>query len=289
MIEPLKIEGSQEIERSDDWLCEMEALTKIDLSKKVPRPDSVLTIGSRIYKGKRYGIDVFTAGEISVISAPSKSKKTRIKSAFVAAILNGNLDKRFSEIKGYRKEKKVIDIDTEQGIYYALMTMKNAEKMAEGNINGYCCYGLRKLDNVKDRVDFIDKMLKKDGRNVRVMFIDGLADLVSNANDLVMSTEIVGKLRSWTAIYNIHICIVIHNAFGQLKPTGHLGSSICKAAETLFFLSPKENDDNVIEVTCGYSRGFPFPSFAMQLDEDGLPFEYKEEVYNSLIGRNDLF
>ncbi|HET8838073.1 MAG TPA: AAA family ATPase, partial [Flavobacteriaceae bacterium] len=234
------------------------------------------SIGEHTYGQNIYPNDVMTAGEFSVISGPSKSKKSFLKASFAAAFVGGNFNNHFENIKGHRKEESecIIDFDTEQSSYYAQRSFKNVGRMVGGQYANYYPFKLRRM-SADERVSFIGQYLRQNQykKNIRLVFIDGIADLVNDSNDLVMSNEVVEQVMTWTDIYDIHICLVIHNAHGIKKPTGHLGSSVTKKAETVIFVSPEENDKSIINVECGYSRGMAFDQFSFQIGKDSLPHQ----------------
>lgn len=269
------INVDSEVEHDKEWLKEIVKDSQVDLSEEIERPDTIISIGSHEYNGKTFPTDVMTAGEFSVISAPSKTKKSFLKSAFVAAFIGGESINYFDNFRGHRKDdnETIIDIDTEQSAYYSQRTFRNSIKMVGGMYENYIPFKLRRLTAPK-RVEFIDAYLRENRfkKNIRLMFIDGIADLVQDSNDLVMSNAIVEKIMQWTDIYKMHICVIIHNAYGQKKPTGHLGSSITKKAETVMFLSKSEHDPRITEVECGYSRGVDFEPFSFMI-KNGLPMK----------------
>jgi hypothetical protein len=71
----------------------------------------------------------------------------------------------------------------------------------DGSQNIYHTYGLRTV-NHKSRIDFIEYYLKENAKEPSLVIIDGIADLVSDANNLQESNEIVQKLMKWSAYYN---------------------------------------------------------------------------------------
>jgi len=103
------------------------------------------------------------------------------------------------------------------------------------------------------------------------MIIDGVADLVSDVNDIRESNELVQKIMYWTEKYNIHIVCVIHSNFNSEKPTGHLGSALEKKTETQIKLQVNEQDDNIVQVSCKRSRSVPFEDFSFEVCRDGYP------------------
>lgn len=270
-------------EYDSEWLHEIIEETQVDLSEEIESPDAIVSIGEHEFNGNMYPTNAMTAGEFSVISAPSKTKKTFLKSALASAFIGGNNNSYFDNFKGNRKEdsETIIDIDTEQSPFYAQRSFRNTIKMSGAMYDNYYPFQLRTL-SAEDRVHFIESYLEEKSvtNNLRLMFIDGIADLVKDSNDLAMSNEIVEKIMTWTSKYNIHICVIIHNAHGLKKPTGHLGSATTKKAETVFFLEKDEGNPNYVNVECGYSRGIDFDNFQFEI-VNGLPQKVDEFSENT--------
>lgn len=264
-----KLDLKQEENLYDDlWFSREYNRCFINTKMAVEKPETIISIGKHQFKGNWYDIAVMTAGEFSVISAPSKSKKSFFKSQLCASYIGGNANYFFSEIKGHRKENSIIiDCDTEQSTFYAHRTFKRVERITGVLYDNYLPFKLRHL-SPDERVEFIDRVIERHKREVKLVFIDGIADLIEDTNDLVMSNRISGKLLKWTDEYNIHVCVIIHNAYGSNKPTGHLGSSVVKKAETVFQLKPDENNTEIVKVTHQYSRGVSFDDFYFRVNND---------------------
>lgn len=266
MIEKLEVEG-----RDSFRMNYMKY--RVNLDEDTPRPETLISIGEHSYKGKSYPNDVLTAGEFSVISAPSKTRKSFFKSALVACFIGGDTIKYFPNMRSHREGNMgIIDVDTEQSDFYAQRTFRRIPEMTGILYDNYHAFRLRSL-SPNERLYFIDDLLKSGKvKNPRLMFIDGVADLIDDTNDLIMSNEVATMLLRWTEVYGIHICVVIHNAYGTSKPTGHLGSAITKKAETVFMLSRDGDEfDSPTKVVHLYSRGMPFEDFRFIIDKDSLP------------------
>lgn len=274
MIEEIK--HKEEVQRYDKaWFQREYAECFVDLSKQPEQPEVILSIGENQHNGKP--ISVATVGEFSAISAPSKSKKSFFKSQLCASYIGGNSNNYFKNIKGHRnKDWGIIDCDTEQSRYYSWRTFRRVERITGGVYKNYYPFKMRHL-TPEQRVSFIDHLLETKHKEIKLVFIDGVADLIEDTNDLVMSNYIAGKLLKWTDIYRIHVCVIIHNAYGTSKPTGHLGSTVVKKVETLYQLSPSEDSD-VVEVKCQYSRGINFEPFYFAIKKsEALIYECDEE------------
>jgi len=244
------------------------------LSEEIERPEILLSIGQHEYKGNYYPTPVMTAGEFSAIVATSKSKKTFLKSAMCGCYIGGNANQLFPNIKTHRdKDYTILDFDTEQGKYYTQRTFRRPHEIAGATYDNFKGFATRHLPT-RERVILIDECLKRQAtfcnEVVKLVFIDGVADLVENTNDLVLSSEIADYLLRWTYEYNIHICVVIHKSALTNKPLGHMGTYVLKKAETVIDLEKDEN--GTIKVTNPYSRGYQFDEFNFDINKDALPY-----------------
>ena len=251
----------------------------VDLSEDLMLPPTALSIGSHDYKGNVYLNNTFSYGEFSAIVAASKSKKTFFKSALIAGYIGGNITNYFNDFKTCRKgEPFIIDIDTEQGDYYAQRAFRRVADLVGENYNNYLPFGLEALDP-QEIVKFVDGLIS-DSRyknKIKWLSIDGIADLVENTNDIKESLAVATKLKKWRKEGNMHINTVIHKTSTSDKATGHLGSYIQKKSETVVLLKDTNEDPKVknspIEVVQVYSRGAPFDPFYFELNNDTLPIE----------------
>jgi hypothetical protein len=245
----------------------------VDLSIELKHPETLLSIGQHEYKGRFYPTPVMTSGEFSAIVAASKSKKTFLKSAFLASYIGGKANELFPNIMTHRnKEYTVLDFDTEMGMYYTQRAFRRVLEMVGNNYDNYYGYSTRHLSS-KERLSLIDHCLKNQDKYkypVKLIAIDGIADLVENTNDIVMSKEASDYLMSWTHNYNIHIITVIHKSPQTNKPLGHLGTYVLKKAETVIDL--EIDSDKTIKVTNPYSRGYKFDEFSFDINGDALPY-----------------
>ena len=245
----------------------------VDLSEEMMHPEILLSIGQHEYKGKFYDTPIMTAGEFSGIVATSKSKKTFLKSAFLASYIGGKSSVLFPNIKSHREtEFTILDFDTEQGKYYTQRTFRRVLEMVNGNYESYKGYATRHLSS-KERLLLIDHCLKNQQKYkypVKLVSIDGIADLVENSNDIMMSKEASDYIMKWTYDYDIHVTTIIHKSPMTNKPLGHLGTYVLKKAETVIDLEVQE--DYSVKVTNPYSRGYKFEDFTFDINKEALPY-----------------
>lgn len=269
-------------------ITDYEAVFKscyVDLDRPLKHPETLISIG---IDNKNWPIPVMTAGEFSCTVAPSKTKKSFLKSLFSATYIGGKTNFYTSHIKGHRKEDVyILDIDTEQGEYYAQRTFQRTMKLVGEKYDKYIPVYTRKLSNI-ERVRLTDWILYNSQYKgkIKLVLIDGIADYVEDANNLVMSNEIAHYLLKWTDELKIHIHTIIHKTWGTDKATGHLGSAVTKKAESLIFIDPMVDENgkiynyNTVRVRCGVSRGKMFDEFYLSINSDGLPFTHTTEQDN---------
>lgn len=260
---------------------DIESLTtfsKIDLTKDVKRPETVLSI--REAEGTTFS-RVMTLGNFSVITGKQKSKKTFWCTMVAAAGLKGQM---YGRLKGNLHDKGLFTFDTEQGTYDAWHTAKRIGKIT--GMTAYQSFALREHEPVK-RCEIIEEVLKNN--QVGLAIIDGIADLASGINDEEEATRVSGLLMRWTKEYDCHIVSVIHQNKNDNYATGHLGSSLMKKAEVI--ISVKKDIDNKRQsfVECDMIRGsYDFDQIIMEVRKDGLPGIVGEEDVQATIDHNDV-
>jgi len=252
---------------------------QIDASLEIEYPEIALSYGEKTIqtkKGKKtYPVPISSLGNISYVTAPPKSKKSFFISLLASVYLSDN-NNFGGNIKGHRGNKCLIHFDTEQGTFHAARCFRRATDMANLKDNGcYQTYALRTL-TYKQRLEFIEWTLKENkenGKEAGLVFIDGAADLVADANDLPSCNEMVAKLMQLSTRYNTHIMVVMHQNYGSSKlGTGHLGSFLEKKAETVIELELNTTNKDWVTVICRRSRGYSFETFSFSINELGLPF-----------------
>ena len=263
----------------------LEEDATVDISEDIEYPPVAISCGYYTdinFKGEEttYEIPIGTYGNFSFIQAPPKSMKSFFSSLLVSAYQSGS--NRFTgDIKGHRGGRHIVHFDTEQGKFHCQKMFRRPTTMNEiKEDSNYHTYALRAM-NYSDRVNFIDYILtdKLNGKNIGLVVIDGIADLVADVNNLEQCNEAVQKLMSWTADLQCHIVTIIHSNYGSDKPTGHLGSFLEKKAESQIKLEKNNVNAGWVSVECKRSRNRSFSPFSFTINENGLP-EYVNNDYD---------
>ena len=276
-------DDSKEVKRMEMQLLYDDAY--VDISEEVKYPPVAISCGSYTEKNTdgtsaEYPIPLGTYGNFSFVQAPPKVGKSFFTSLLTSAYLN-NGNKFTGKIKGHRKGRNVIHFDTEQGRFHAQKVFRRPIMMNDLETDDkYYTYALRNM-SPSDRIDFIDYVLSDvlDGKNIGLICIDGIADLVADVNNLEQCSIAVQKLMSWTDEYKCHIVTVIHSNYGSDKPTGHLGSFLEKKAELQIKLEANHVNKGWVSVECKRSRNRGFEPFSFLINENGLP-EFVDNSYD---------
>jgi hypothetical protein len=257
---------------------------KVDPKESIEYPPVALSLGEKLLKTNTKDlllpIPIGTYGNFSFVQAPPKTKKTFLISLLTSVYLSGK-NHFGGDLKGHRQNRDVIHIDTEQGKWHCQKVFKRVLDMNSIDYSkNYYTFGLRTI-GYKERIQFIEYCLEHKVKNAGLLIIDGIADLVSDVNNLEESNACVQKLMEWSANYKVHIMCVIHSNFGSDKPTGHLGSFLEKKAETQIQLEANTVNKDWITVKCKRSRGYSFETFSFKVNEIGLP-EIVGNLYDPL-------
>jgi len=134
-----------------------------------------------------------------------------------------------------------------------------------------------------ERCDIINRFIEKRSYGISFIVIDGIADLAMAINDEIEASRVVSLLMKWTKVYNIHICVILHQNKNDNFATGHLGSSIMKKAECIISVTKDASDSLKSEVNCDYIRGaMEFDRFNIVIDDNGIPVIKSEFEANNL-------
>lgn len=246
----------------------------IDVTKPIARQPIAISIGESQYKNETYPIAFGSYGDYSCIVGASKSKKTFLKSAIVAAYIGGRSIEYFPKLKGHRdNDKIVVELDTEQSPYHSQRVFKRVCEMVGTNYERYFPFSLR-AKSVHERMQFVEWIFNEweNRKYIGLMSIDGYVDLVTDFNSLEQSTDLQDKLLKWTSKAKCHITGVLHSNYGTEKPVGHIGSAVLKKAETVVFIETNEKEfPGIAKVKCKYSRNLPFEGFEFEVNDNWLP------------------
>jgi len=217
---------------------------RITTEKKIPKPLPTISIN---------GAAIAAPGNITGLSAQSKTGKSAINGAFIAGCLNDSgIIESFPDIKILHNENKkgVIHFDSEQEESDQQDLVDTIQR--RGGLNEtpdfYYSYNIRQL-NLKDYQSFTDnvcKLVAEKHNGVHMIVIDGGADYILSVNDEEQSNEIIQYFIHLAIKYACPVIITIHlNPFSE-KERGHLGSQLQRKCYGLLTIV-KDGDVSVLQ------------------------------------------
>lgn len=224
---------------------------KYRITEKPVRPETLIKIGDA---------DVMTVGNISLVIGKKKSRKSLLLAYLIMIFL------RPREVMA----DDLLIFDTEQEEYDVWMAKDRIYRMTNQQVPIFCLRGL----NLQERREFIELTVKNWHRPVKIIFIDGIRDLISNINDPDESTDVVGWLMKMNVEHKVHICTVLHQNKTDLNARGHIGTELLNKAEITIQVELDEKQDkfnppSVVSVES--SRRKPFDPFVFTHGPTGLP------------------
>lgn len=215
----------------------------------------------------RDGIPLLTRKNILGLTGPAKAGKTTIGRAMLAATLSGG------NYLGFESQRplRVLAIDTEQSpdrvhgfarsVLSAAAERRNSERFAALSVREYS-----PAERFSILADSIEE-LRPD-----VVFIDGIADMINDPNDLKESESMISQLLTLTSRFDCGVIVVIHTNPNSDKARGHAGSAIQRKCETLIEQHHIGGAMSApVEVVAQFTRNAPFPPFVFELDSMGGP------------------
>jgi hypothetical protein len=220
------------------------------------------------------GVAVGTPGNHSLVIGKKKSRKTLFLTWLIAQYLKNE------------EEDSIIFFDTEQGKSHVWKIRKKVEQMTGKKIPVVYLRGR----SPEERKNIVEWTMKHWHKKVKLAFIDGIRDLLSNINDIPECTDLIVWLEKLTLAHNVHICNVLHMNKNDENARGHIGTELANKAQTSIELALKEingPNETVTEVSCESSRDEPFETFAFTHDKDKLPMLVGVPTKEGTISENE--
>ncbi len=233
-----------------------EALQRafIDPNEPVEEPPTILSFS---------GQQVATLGNFSVITGKAKSRKT----FFATLILAANAGCIVPGIE-ITQETRAAFMDTEQSRYDTAKVQRRIALLG-GDMRQTCFFSLRQY-NPSERQAIVAAFVTSNP-DIRLIFIDGVRDLVFDINSAHEAMMVIGWLMKLTADQNVHICLVLHQNKGDTNVRGHLGTEAVNKAETVLSVT-KNHEISLVRPEHTRSKEFPQLAFTVEdIDGVGLP------------------
>lgn len=233
------------IENNDDQLISRIAHTRFDPNN--PPPTEICTL-------QLSGVEIAHTGNLVTIAAAVKTGKSSVISAIIGSLF-GNPNRDYLAFKGDNPEgQAVLHFDTEQsrGDHWnmGMRTLRRAG--LEAPPSWFNSYSLTMLTPVERR-NVIRALARQAATNggLHSIFIDGVADLALDVNDLREACDLVTELHQLAIETNCVIVTALHHNPGGEKSRGHLGSQIERKSESVLVL---RREGEQVSISCQPAR-----------------------------------
>ena len=260
----------------DNELKKLIDSTILDLSIDIPEPQVLVS---------REGRPVLTRGNISMVVGLPGARKSFLCTGIAGAFLSNDT---CIGLQGEIPDGNLLWLDTEQADVHVARIgrrlnriMRHDEKDNPQNIKIHRGRELTPQDRAK-LLNATIALYRPD-----VVVIDGVADLISDPNDVAQSTAIVNELMKLSKEHDCHILVVVHANIGSEKARGHLGSEVQRKAETVITVKAdgetskcmfaKTRDIRPSDFSFGVEFGLPVAS-------DGVVDDSLRTVMEDIIG-----
>ena len=228
------------------------------------------------------GVGFSPLGDIQVVRGMEGNGKSMLLTILMAAVLSGSCGGLTCDIPNAR----VLYVDTEQNMASTLFVQRRVHHLCgwrgkEANAR-FRVMMLREVEDLQDRNSYLWQAIKDF--KPTVVFIDGVADLVSDINKFDECMMLVRKLMAEASRRFMSIWSVLHVNYGTQKMRGHLGTEIAhKVSDVLSCQKDKSQDPPLFTVEQVKARNKDIQNFSFVVSDDesmiGIP---------TMIGHVDL-
>ena len=204
---------------------------EIDFNNPPAKAEEVISAGD---------VPLGTQGNILCITGGEGTGKSNYVAALIAGSIikdNQTIDTLGVSIRDNSDNKAVLLYDTEQSEVQLFKNVSNLLKRAKlkekpEELRAFSLTGMSRKERLQAIVQSMDKY-HYEYEGIRLVVIDGIADLVLSANDEAESIRIVDELYRLAGIYRTCIVCVLHYVPNGLKLRGHLGSELQRKAAAI--------------------------------------------------------
>lgn len=208
---------------------------RIKHTDEIPLPDTVLSFGGQVVSTRKniFGI----------------TGKAKVGKSFLMTLINGAVLKKGETgvLASYlpKGKDRILYIDTEQSDYHVSLVVKRIKNLAEENrMDNLLMYAFDSVPT-QTRFDYTEFLIQNT-KDIGLVIIDGIADLVKTVNDEIIACDMADTLRRWATINDIAIGYVLHqNPSDNAKMRGHLGTVLMNKSETVIQISSSKENESV--------------------------------------------
>lgn len=193
-----------------------------------------------------------TGGQLCITAKPGVGKSS-ICEAIISNHLNPNSDGLGFEVHLPLERNKILYIDTERSQSETWDSWERTLKRSEiefPNIDNRLIFGNYKAFCLSERMDQVKEIMSLNN-DIGLIIFDGGGDFVNNTNDIMEANLFINWINTFNP--NISLIFTIHTNPKDNKPRGHLGSELCRRANSVLLARKKENE--IVEITSEFEDG----------------------------------
>ncbi|MES2240465.1 MAG: hypothetical protein V4497_09440 [Bacteroidota bacterium] len=233
MYDPIVIDVPEENKKVISFLDTEKY--RIKHTDEIPLPDTVLSFNGQIVSTRKniFGI----------------TGKAKVGKSFLMTLINGAVLKKGETgvLASYlpKGKDKILYIDTEQSDFHVSLVLKRIKEIAEENrMDNLLMYAFDSVPT-QNRFDYTEFLIQNT-KDIGLVIIDGIADLVKTVNDEIIACDMADTLRRWATVQDVAIGYVLHqNPSDNAKMRGHLGTVLMNKSETVVQISSSKENESV--------------------------------------------
>jgi hypothetical protein len=237
---------------------------EIDFNNPPAKAEEVISAGD---------VPLGTQGNILCITGGEGTGKSNYVAALIAGSIrkdDRSIDTLSVSVRDNSDNKAVLLYDTEQSEVQLFKNVTNLLKRAKvqekpEELRAFSLTGMSRKERLQAIVQSMDKY-HYQYEGIRLVVIDGIADLVLSANDEAESIRIVDELYRLAGIYKTCIVCVLHYVPNGLKLRGHLGSELQRKAAAILSIEidtePSTSVVKALKVRDGSPLDVPLMQFS---------------------------
>jgi hypothetical protein len=238
----------------------------LDYSVKPKDEDSILY---------QQDTEIGSRSNILAVTGKSKSRKSSVVAGIISSMFapGKNVLGFVSSLSG---QDRVLHIDTEQSYsdyYRSIELMLAGAKIAKPPAT-FTSLWTRDAD-VEAQSDIVDYLIEKI--KPRVLILDGVTDFVYDINDHKETQKFGRRVMKWSSDYDCLVIVVIHTTKTTGYMTGALGTWFEKKSETVIKVEKPDDQQEISNISCQYSRGLPFKDFTIMYDQAAAHYNVVDE------------
>lgn len=218
-----------------------------------------------------------TYGNFACIQGAPKSRKSQFALSMLLAFLS---NKEIFNVQ-VKNEGNVLLLDTEQSHYDFYCSMQRIKKITgveKLDDKRYTCYLMRMLTG-SDIITHLELILLDKSKNIKLIILDSITDLVDDINSIVEAKELIQKFKTISTQYNIAILGLLHmsKTSNYAHSLGMLGSFIDRGAQSVIKIEKCKDDPYSSMITSRYLRSdMDFDSYPISFRDNGNVIEWKK-------------